>query len=357
MFEKQVKPDYEAMLKNIRREGTPGRVHYMELFLDKEVQDIIIERYHLSANLNQEMPGYEYQREIALQRFLGYDYVCASVEGLDFEIKFSVTNDTAKAARTGGRSWVEEGKGPITNWDEFEKYPWPDIDKLTTCALEWYEKNLPEDMCIIGRGGPFCEHLVWLMGYESLCFALYDQRDLVAALRDRIWEYEKKAMEVMLQFTRVKVMWASDDMGYKTSTMISPADLREFVLPSHKKLTEMCHQAGRLYLLHVCGNIKSIMSDLIDEVKIDAKHSFEDTIELVTDAKREYGDKLSLIGGIDVDFLCRADEGSIRKRVRETLQVCQPGGGYLLGTGNSVANYIPVDNYLVMLDEGRRYVL
>ncbi|MGD0111927.1 MAG: hypothetical protein ABSD48_08670 [Armatimonadota bacterium] len=35
--------------------------------------------------------------------------------------------------------------------------------------------------------------------------------------------------------------------------------------------------------------------------------------------------------------------------------VCQPGGGYCLGTGNSVANYLPVDNYLAMLEEGREY--
>jgi uroporphyrinogen decarboxylase len=97
------------------------------------------------------------------------------------------------------------------------------------------------------------------------------------------------------------------------------------------------------------------MPDLIDDVKIDAKHSFEDTIELVTDAKARYGDRIALLGGMDVDFLCRSDEPAIRRRVRRTLDVCLPGGGYCLGTGNSVANYIPLENYLVMLDEGRRY--
>lgn len=29
--------------------------------------------------------------------------------------------------------------------------------------------------------------------------------------------------------------------------------------------------------------------------------------------------------------------------------------GYCLGTGNTVANYIPLDNYPIMLDEGRKY--
>ena len=94
---------------------------------------------------------------------------------------------------------------------------------------------------------------------------------------------------------------------------------------------------------------------MIEDVKIDAIHSFEDTIENVTDTKREYGNRLAILGGIDVDFLCRNDSAAIRERVRAILDVCQPGGGYALGTGNTVANYIPLDNYLAMLDEGRMW--
>ena len=56
-----------------------------------------------------------------------------------------------------------------------------------------------------------------------------------------------------------------------------------------------------------------------------------------------------------MDFLARATPEQVRKRVRETLDVCLPGGGYCLGSGNSVANYVSVDNFLTMLDEGRRY--
>jgi uroporphyrinogen decarboxylase len=41
--------------------------------------------------------------------------------------------------------------------------------------------------------------------------------------------------------------------------------------------------------------------------------------------------------------------------VRDTLAECHPSGGYCMGTGNSVANYIPLDNYLAMLDEGRNF--
>jgi uroporphyrinogen decarboxylase len=99
------------------------------------------------------------------------------------------------------------------------------------------------------------------------------------------------------------------------------------------------------------------MDDLIDDIGIDAKHSFEDKIEDVISAHKKYGHRMALLGGIDMDFICRANESRIRDRVRFTLEECMPGGGYCLGTGNSVANYVPLDNYLVMLDEGRKFSL
>ena len=95
------------------------------------------------------------------------------------------------------------------------------------------------------------------------------------------------------------------------------------------------------------------MDDLIDDVGIDALHSFEDTILPVTEAKAQYGDRIALLGGLDVDFMCRATEEQVRERARRTLDRCMPGAGYCLGTGNSVANYIPLNNYLEILDEGR----
>ncbi len=199
------------------------------------------------------------------------------------------------------------------------------------------------------------EHLTWLMGYETLCYALYDQRDLVRAIADRLFGIYEGVLRRILEFDRVKIIWGSDDMGYRSGTLIGPDDMRELVLPGHRLMAQMAHEAGRPYLLHSCGNLESILPDLIDDVRIDARHSFEDTIERVTDAKRRWGDRIALLGGIDVDFLCRAGEQAIRRRVRETLAICQPGGGYCLGTGNSVANYIPLDNYLTMLDEGRRF--
>jgi uroporphyrinogen decarboxylase len=193
------------------------------------------------------------------------------------------------------------------------------------------------------------------MGYETLCYSLYDQRDLVEAISERLLAMFEVAIQRMLEFDRVKIVWGSDDMGFRSGTLISPDDLREFVLPGHKLMAQMSHEAGRPYLLHACGNLRTIMEDLIDDVGIDALHSFEDTIVSIISMKQEYGDRIAVLGGIDVDFMCRMTAEQVRQRVRHTLEECFSGGGYCLGTGNSVANYIPLDNYLAMLDEGRKF--
>lgn len=357
-FSVAVAPDWEGLRDCILRRGTPARVFFMELFLDGEIKQEICQHYGVLEGLNPDDPHFALQQEIAIQRFLGYDFVRAGVGNLAMPLKHVQTEDTAELKRQGGRNYMEEHKGPITNWEEFDAYPWPDPAQGTTETLEWFEKNLPPDMCVISLGvSHFAEMLAWLMGYETLCFALYEQRDLVQAIYDRLLALYVSVARTLVQFDRVKFVWGSDDMGFKTQPLISPDDLREFVLRGHKVVAEIAHEAGRPYLLHSCGKLDLIMEDLIEDVKIDAKHSFEDTIENVIDLKDGYGGRIALLGGIDVDFLCRATEDRIRARVRETLTKCLPGGGYCLGSGNSVANYIPVDHYLAMVDEGRKFSL
>ena len=356
-LESPIQLDWKGLVANIRRQGTPDRIYHMELFHDGEMADALVKRFDLDRGLDPNDPHYGKRRLLALHRFLGFDYVCEYPYGQAWPLHDAKTEDSAKKLSRGQRTYRDEHVGPITNWEQFETYPWPDARSAEAMRnYEWWNANLPDDMCLAAIGlGHFCELLSWLMGYETLCYALSDQRDLVEAIAARLIEYYRVLTERVLQYERIRILFSSDDMGFKTGLLISPNDMREFVLPGHREQAALAHAAGRPYLLHACGKLTDIMDDLVHDVKIDAKHSFEDTIEDIRQAKKTYGKEVALIGGIDMDFLCRSDEAAIRRRVRETLDVCQPGGGYCLGTGNSVANYIPVDHYLAMVDEGRLY--
>ena len=346
-------PDFGALLRNLRREGTPERVHFMELGADVEIEEAADALLGLTEGLDRDDPDYLLKRHIAIRRGLGYDYVKGRVAGLGLQLKHKVAPDTAELTHEAGRSWMEEHRGPIASWEDFEEYPWPDPKNADVSELERLCELLPDGMGMSGHCGHFCENLCWLFGYENLCYQFYDNRDLVQAVADRILQLEFAHSDALLSLERCGIIWHSDDMGFKTGLMFSAEDMRHFVLSGHRKLADREHAAGRVVLLHACGKRDDIMEDLIEDAKFDGIHSFEDVIEPITDAKRRWGARIAVIGGVDVDYLARRSQEDIRGRVREILDVCQPGGGFALGSGNTVANYIPVANYLAMLDEGR----
>jgi len=355
-----VTPDIGELLDVLWRRKRPKRVHYIELFHDPEVIWHMAERFMLTDNLDKNDPYYALRLNIVVHQFLGFDVFHVSAAGEDyFKLKFNLTKDTAfKDTSRGDRRWMEEHEGPIQNWKDFEIYLWPEVKKIDFSQFEWLEKNLPENMGCYDLTAGILERLTWLTGYENLCLMIYDNPELVDAICEKVGTFYVKYTEALCAFNCVPIIWGSDDMGFHTSTLVSADFLRKKILPWHKRCVEIAHNNKKPYLLHSCGKLDEIMPDLMNDVKIDAKHSYEDTIMPVVEAFNLYSDKIAVLGGIDVDFLCRSEEHSVRKRVRETLEVCmQKKGGYCLGTGNSVANYIPLGNYLTMIDEGRRFTL
>ena len=50
---------------------------------------------------------------------------------------------------------------------------------------------------------------------------------------------------------------------------------------------------------------------------------------------------------------CSAPE-NLRGYVRYVIDACAPGGRFAVGSGNSIPDYIPPENFLTMLDEALR---
>lgn len=115
------------------------------------------------------------------------------------------------------------------------------------------------------------------------------------------------------------------------------------------KLTaELAHSHDMPFGLHSCGDNELIMDDLINNVGIDAKHSFQDNVIPVQDFKRKYGHRLSVLGGIDMHKLTTLDSEEFIDYCRTVFAKCRVGGGFALGTGNSPASYIKLENFFLM---------
>ena len=351
---RRLDPDFERLRRVLWRQGEPDRVPFIELFADREIMEAVIGEPIPEAEKGDRRP-----REAALLREIrfwyeaGYDYVEVGVAP-NIPLRFLQAQDTA-ALNSGERGWISESDGPINSWQDFEAFPWPRPEDTDYFNLEFVGRHLPEGMKIIYVGGGQLEYVMWLMGYVPFALALKDDPALMQAVNEKVGELWAATFRAAAEAQGVGALWLGDDMGFKTGTMISAADLRRYFFPWQKKLAAIAHARNLPFLLHSCGNLREVIDDLVEDVCIDAKHSFEDAIQPVTEAKQAYGDRVALLGGIDVDFLCRHSEEEVRSRTRETIDACAPGGGWALGTGNSVANYIPLRNYLAMLDEGRKH--
>jgi uroporphyrinogen decarboxylase len=357
-FDRKIEPDVDELIDVIRRNKPGRRVHVIELFLDQEIKNRICERFQIGAGGQPAERFAGLKRDIALYEFLGYDVFRIADRTEDiFGLKTNPAADTTEETgqSRGQRAWQEERVGTIRSWEDFEKHRWPTVPDIDFGAFEWMDKNLPANMGCYNLTASIFETVSFLLGYETMCLKMFDEPRLVDAIYEQVGRFYLDYTRALCDFSSVKLIWGSDDFGFRTGTLVSTRVLRESVLPWHKKCARIAHEHDRPYLMHSCGKIDEIMDDLIDDVGIDAKHSFEDVITPVSQFKKRYGGRLAVLGGIDVDFLCRQDEEAVREKTRQTLRECLPGGGYCLGTGNTVANYIPLDNYLAMLDEGRRF--
>ena len=351
-----VEPNVDGLRHWVLHRRPQPRVHAVELFQDAPIQQAIADRYGLWDDLDPADQVGAIQAQIRLQSFLGYDMIRIQprVPMGFFRAAADDTVDPATGVSKGERSWADEHRGPIDSWESFERFPWPSVHDHDFSGFEWAEKHLPDGMGVYTLTAHILEHATWLMGYETLCYKLYDEPDLVEAVFHRVGELSDAYSEAVCDFECLTVLWGSDDMGFRGGTLISAQTLIDWALPWHGSSARIAHDHGKMYWLHSCGDLAEIMPALL-EIGVDARHSWEDVILPVEDAIDAYAERMGILGGIDVDFLCRADEESIRARVRGVLDRGLSAGAYCLGSGNSVANYIPLENYLVMLDEGRRY--
>jgi uroporphyrinogen decarboxylase len=351
-MEQRREPDFERLRRALLRQEEPDRVPLLELKADPEIVAHV-----MGVSRDTPLDRIEKQRWTELDvRFwhdLGFDAVRVR-GGMQLSRTLIPAQDTADLKRSA-RDWQSETEGPIANWDDFERFPWPRAVDADFAQIEFAASILPEGMKLLPSPYGMLEPLTWLMGYVPFSLALYDTPDLIAAMVEQITAIYVPIAEALIEMDCVGGLFTPDDMGFRSGTLVAPEHLRQYVFPYHRRLAEIAHAHGKLYILHSCGNLEAVMDDLIDDVKIDAKHSFEDIIMPVETVKARYGHRMGIVGGIDIDLLARGTEQDVRERVRQVLDACMSGGGYALGTGNSVTNYIPVRNFLAMVDEGHRW--
>jgi uroporphyrinogen decarboxylase len=205
-------------------------------------------------------------------------------------------------------------------------------------------------MALIGAWGDVFTYTWEAMGFAEFSFALYERPEFVYHLFTQLGKLAVGICEVMISYEVVKALWFSDDLAYRTGFLVSPAIYRRHLFPWLKQIGDLCRKANLPFLFHSDGVLWEVLDDLIG-CGICALHPIEPAAMDIREVKRRYGDRLCLIGNVEVDTLSRGTPGQVRREVQALLRDVAPGGGYCLGSSNTIPNYARLENYQAMLEE------
>ena len=323
--------DFSQLIKVVRKE-VPARPVFFELFMNQPLYEQVN-----GERLLDDSPLGRARFTVRAFDKMGYDYTTLHASDFHFAGGFEQKHTRSLNANAG-----------IVDERSFDLFKWPEPENHGTQVLHDIAPFLPEGMklMVMGPGGVL-ENVIELVGYENLCLMLYDDEQLARRVFDAVGSRLVRYYELALQHDTVGLVSSNDDWGFNSQPFLSPEMMRKYVFPWHKKIVDTVHRAGRPVFLHSCGNLASVMDDVI-AMGYDAKHSFEDKILPIEEAYDRYAGRIALLGGLDMDYLCTHSEEAIYQRTLGMLERSAQKGGWAVGTGNSVPEYLPARSLFAM---------
>lgn len=326
--------DFDQLLAVLRSE-VPARPTLFEFLLNDRLYSRLVPGPEPSVEEDR------WRRSALAFHRLGYDYAVILVPGMSF---------AETIVRRKKETYSLNEGSVIRSRKEFDAFDWPDPLRADYAILDRLGRDLPQGMKLIPYApNGVLENVIDLVGYEALCYMLAEELRLAEDVFEQVGERLLAYYTAVLRSDHVGACFANDDWGYQTSTLLSPGTLRRLVFPWYKRIVEIAHAAGKPVILHSCGYYDEIIEDIIEDMGFDGRHSYEDQIEPVEEAYERLSGRIAVLGGIDVDFICRSRPEEVYRRASAMLDRVSERGGYALGTGNSVPEYVPDENYFALL--------
>ena len=71
--------------------------------------------------------------------------------------------------------------------------------------------------------------------------------------------------------------------------------------------------------------------------------------------KKEYGDRLCFMGGVDIKKAMTGTVGDVKEEVLRCMETFAPGGGYILTPSNHLQKDVPPENIVALYELGREH--
>ena len=239
--------------------------------------------------------------------------------------------------------------------DEFiERMPNPDKPDLFTDTAKARSAN--DDAFLVGMGF-FCfyERLWTIRGMNDLLADFLLEPERTARLIHAIRDYHLKVIRGYAE-AGADAFYTSDDMGTQTSLFFSPDVFRRFLKSAYADLISEAHSHGMTFWLHACGNMTSIMDDLID-IGLDVIHPIQPHAMDAQATAEKFGGRITFMPGIDVQHLlphCASQE--VRAGAKTLIDTfLRPGGGVIASMSNVIHTDVSLENIEAFMETVHKY--
>jgi uroporphyrinogen decarboxylase len=296
-------------------------------------------------------------------RQAGYDYVVLTAGlmrpgGVTRDSQISIVIDAALTDNAGravdDQAWNVWARARIHTEQDLEAFPWAAAANLDYRKFHAVQPFLPEGMKIVAAGGKIFTLSWMLMGFEDFAANVLLQPRLVKRLIERVARIQIDSLRDIARIPNVAAVWAVDDLAFGSGPILSPATFREFIFPWYEEFGRVCREHRLRFIFHTDGVIWDLVDDLI-HCGVEALHPIDPTCLEIGEVKRRLGDRLCLIGNVPNRLLADGSPEEIEDLTRHLLKTIAPGGGYMLGSGNSVPDWARIENYRRMIETTRRY--
>jgi uroporphyrinogen decarboxylase len=334
-------PCIECLIQTLKREPAPF-VPLAELGVHPDIKSRLLGR-----------PAVTLADDVDFWYQAGYDYVkLQPIADFNPAKVGQGTNLTYNPDGTVFRKWASESEGIIRSERDLDNYTFPSPADFDYSRFEEVRRFLPEGLGVIGQYGDIFTMTWEMMGFQGFSLALYETPELVDRLNNTIGNLVLEMFRVMASCDTVDALWYSDDIAYSDGLMVSPSVLRKYFFPWLKQIGELAIEQRKPLIYHSDGILYSVMDDIIG-CGVGALHPIEPKAMDIGEVKSRYGSRLALVGGIDVDLLARGSPDDVRRTAREYVEKAGYNGGYCLGSGNSIPEYVNYDNYIALLNFAR----
>ncbi len=193
---------------------------------------------------------------------------------------------------------------------------------------------------------PVCGHQHMLMGMAT-------DPDWVADMVGTFARLTVNLMEILFSEEGAPDgVWFYEDMGFKGRPFMSPDMYREIIQPGHRETIQFAKNLGLPVVMHSCGYVEPLVPGMI-ESGVDCLQVIEvkagmDLLKLY----RDFGDRLSFMGGMDVRVLYSNDLEAIDRELRAKIPIVKGNHGYVLHSDHSIPNQVSHDSYAHFVRRG-----